>query len=84
MPFFSIYTPKAGPLHYLTITLIGFQRGLAVRWNQQAQKWYPQVIHLDALPSYTGSKLEGYQLTLPADVDDFALKAMTNEGHHCP
>ncbi len=79
MRFFSIYEPISGPLHYYTITLIGFQHGFVVRWSRQTDQWRPKVVRLKKLSSFNGSKLEGYQLTHPEDIDTCALEAMTGE-----
>ncbi len=79
MRFFSIYEPISGPLHYYTITLIGFQHGFVVRWSRQTDQWRPKVVRLKKLSSFNGSKLVGYQLTHPEDIDTCALEAMTGE-----
>jgi len=84
MRFFSIYEPISGPLHYYTITLIGFQHGFVIRWTQQTDQWCPKVVRLKKLTSFNGSKLVGYQLTPPEDIDTYALEAMTGEKRSWP
>jgi hypothetical protein len=79
MPFFSIYEPISGPTHYVTVTLIGFQLGVSVRWSPNQEGWRPQVVHLSALAGFTGSRLDGYSLKDPDDIDGHALEAMTGQ-----
>ena len=84
MPYFSIYEPVSGPLHYFTITLIGFQRGVIVRWSPHRKGWRPQVEHLGFLAAFTGARLEGYRLTDPDEIDCYALEAMTGQNWSRP
>lgn len=84
MPFFSIYEPVSGPLHYFTITLIGFRQGVLVRWSPQDKGWMPQVVHLRELKVYKNERLEGYTLTHPEAIDSNALEAMTGQKKSCP
>ena len=79
MPFFSIYAPQEDHTHYYTVTLIGYQRGLVVRWTPHPGGWSPSVMHLDQVAEFNGSYLEGYRLVAPENIDTFALKSMTNK-----
>jgi hypothetical protein len=84
MPFFSIYEPTSGPLHYLTITLIGLQRGVIIRWSPRDSEWLPQVITLHNLGAFRNARLEGYSLTHPDKIDSNALSAMNGKRKSCP
>lgn len=77
MPYFSIFAPLSGGDHYYTATLIGFQRGLLIRWAPDAQGWKPKVVHLSDIAAFDGSRLSGYCLVDPEAIDAFALEAMT-------
>lgn len=77
MPFFSIFAPLSGNDHYYTATLIGFQRGLLIRWTSSVQGWKPRVVHLRDIEAFDGSRLSGYRLADPETIDAFALEAMT-------
>jgi len=79
MPYFSIYAPDSGRPHYYTVTLIGYQRGLVVCWALNDLGWAPKVTHLNNIPEYNGSRLDGYHLVAPENIDAFALESMTNQ-----
>lgn len=77
MPYFSIFAPLSGDDHYYTATLIGFQRGLLIRWAPDAHGWKPSVVNLCDIDAFDGSRLSGYRLVDPETIDAFALEAMT-------
>lgn len=79
MPHFSIYAPLGGSLHYLTITLIGFNRGVLIKWTPHGYDWKPQVLHLKDIKAFNGSSLIGYHLVSPETIDTLALEAMTGK-----
>jgi len=79
MPYFSIYAPNKDDTHYYTVTLIGYQRGLVIRWTPKTCGWTPHVVNLDNIPEYNGSYLEGYHLVAPENIDTFALESMTSK-----
>ena len=79
MSYFSIYAPDTGQHHYYTVTLIGYLRGLVVRWTPASRSWKPKVVHLKKIPEYNGSRLDGYHLEAPENIDAFALESMTSK-----
>jgi len=74
---FTIYAPLEEFLpHYFTVTLIGFRRGLIVRWTPGPDGWRPKVMRLNDVPAFDGSALHGYERVGPTYVEPEALRAM--------